>query len=124
MRPHVWMLALLPFFSAGAAGRSSCAALEPRHQRTRSGLLLEKPPGGTTDTLLFHGLRTLDSAGLTFDSVGIGALPDAAAYGDQGSDTLGNIAERIPLRVPMLPGSWSWNTGSSFRPATPPLSLM
>ena len=36
------------------------------------------------------------------DSVGIGELPDAAAYGDQGSDTVGNIARRIPLHVPTL----------------------
>ncbi|MBZ5558442.1 MAG: phosphopentomutase [Acidobacteriia bacterium] len=38
------------------------------------------------------------------DSVGIGELPDAAAYGDRGSDTLGNIAKRIPLAVPTLRG--------------------
>src|SRR5437867_3846965 len=36
------------------------------------------------------------------DSVGVGELPDAAAYGDQGSDTLGNIASRVPLRIPTL----------------------
>lgn len=36
------------------------------------------------------------------DSVGIGALPDAAAYGDRGSDTLGHIAARVPLAVPAL----------------------
>jgi phosphopentomutase len=36
------------------------------------------------------------------DSVGIGELPDAAAYGDQGSDTIGNIARQIPLHVPTL----------------------
>ena len=36
------------------------------------------------------------------DSVGIGELPDAAAYGDQGSDTVGNIARQIPLHVPTL----------------------
>jgi len=36
------------------------------------------------------------------DSVGVGELPDAAAYGDQGSDTVGNIARRIPLSVPTL----------------------
>jgi phosphopentomutase len=29
-------------------------------------------------------------------------LPDAAAYGDQGSNTLGNIARHSPLRVPQL----------------------
>jgi len=36
------------------------------------------------------------------DSVGCGELPDAAAYGDEGSDTLGNIARQVPLRVPHL----------------------
>src|SRR5207244_5450087 len=36
------------------------------------------------------------------DSVGIGELPDASAYGDEGSNTLGNIARRVPLQVPTL----------------------
>ncbi len=36
------------------------------------------------------------------DSVGIGELPDAASYGDEGSDTLGNIARRVPLSIPTL----------------------
>jgi phosphopentomutase len=36
------------------------------------------------------------------DSVGAGELPDASAYGDEGSDTLGNISRLIPLRVPTL----------------------
>jgi len=36
------------------------------------------------------------------DSVGAGELPDAGAYGDRGSDTLGNIAREAPLRVPAL----------------------
>ena len=39
---------------------------------------------------------------IVLDGAGIGALPDAAQYGDQGSDTLGHVAERIPLSVPML----------------------
>ena len=39
---------------------------------------------------------------IVLDSVGIGELPDAAAYGDEGSDTLGNIAKRVPLKVPAL----------------------
>jgi phosphopentomutase len=39
---------------------------------------------------------------LVLDSVGIGELPDAAAYGDQGSNTLGNIARRVPLGLPTL----------------------
>jgi phosphopentomutase len=36
------------------------------------------------------------------DSVGIGAMPDAAAYGDVGSDTLGNIDRRRALHLPNL----------------------
>ena len=39
---------------------------------------------------------------IVMDSVGAGELPDAAVYGDQGSDTLGNIARTVPLRVPTL----------------------
>lgn len=39
---------------------------------------------------------------IVLDSVGVGELPDAATYGDQGSNTLGNIARRVPLRVPAL----------------------
>jgi len=36
------------------------------------------------------------------DSVGVGEMPDAAAYGDVGSDTLGHIARQRGLRVPNL----------------------
>ena len=36
------------------------------------------------------------------DSVGIGELPDASAYGDEGSNTVGNIAKRIPLQLTTL----------------------
>src|SRR5258707_9339169 len=39
---------------------------------------------------------------IVMDSVGIGELPDASAYGDEGSNTVGNIAKRIPLKVPTL----------------------
>jgi phosphopentomutase len=34
------------------------------------------------------------------DSVGIGEMPDAAKYGDAGSDTLGNIARQRQLHLP------------------------
>lgn len=34
------------------------------------------------------------------DSMGIGAMPDAAVYGDEGRDTLGHICERRGLRAP------------------------
>ncbi len=39
---------------------------------------------------------------IVLDSVGIGELPDAGAYGDEGSNTLGNIARQVPLKVPAL----------------------
>lgn len=41
---------------------------------------------------------------IVLDSVGIGELPDAALYEDQGSNTLGNIAAQVPLRIPALAG--------------------
>jgi phosphopentomutase len=39
---------------------------------------------------------------IVLDSVGVGAMPDAAQYGDAGSDTLGNIARRRRLHLPNL----------------------
>ncbi len=39
---------------------------------------------------------------IVLDSVGIGAMPDAADYGDQGSDTLGNICSRRKMELPNL----------------------
>src|SRR5436309_11184719 len=39
---------------------------------------------------------------IVLDSVGIGEMPDAAAYGDAGSDTLGNIARLRGLHLPNL----------------------
>ena len=55
------------------------------------------------------GLWTLDPGpmitrvlAIVMDSVGCGELPDARTYGDEGSDTLGHIADAVPLRVPTL----------------------
>lgn len=39
---------------------------------------------------------------IVMDSVGIGELPDAASYGDAGSNTVGNIARVRPLKIPTL----------------------
>ena len=35
---------------------------------------------------------------VVLDSFGIGEMPDAAAYGDEGSDTYGHICERTGMR--------------------------
>ena len=39
---------------------------------------------------------------IVLDSVGIGELPDAAIYGDEGSNTLGNIGRSVRLKIPTL----------------------
>jgi phosphopentomutase len=39
---------------------------------------------------------------IVLDSVGVGSMPDAAAYGDAGSDTLGHIARARTLHLPNL----------------------
>jgi phosphopentomutase len=39
---------------------------------------------------------------VVLDSLGIGAMPDAAAWGDEGRDTLGHLAESRYLSVPNL----------------------
>lgn len=39
---------------------------------------------------------------IVLDSVGIGELPDAALFGDEGSNTLGNIANKMDLKLPNL----------------------
>ena len=39
---------------------------------------------------------------IVLDSVGAGALPDAADYGDAGANTLGHIQEKIGLHIPNM----------------------
>jgi phosphopentomutase len=39
---------------------------------------------------------------VVIDSLGVGELPDAATYGDEGSDTVGNIDRACGLRAPNL----------------------
>ena len=39
---------------------------------------------------------------VVLDSLGVGALPDAAEYGDAGADTLGHIQDFQPLHIPNL----------------------
>jgi len=39
---------------------------------------------------------------LVCDGLGVGAAPDAASYGDEGSDTLGHVLDRHPTPLPHL----------------------
>ena len=44
---------------------------------------------------------------IVLDSVGIGELPDAHLYADEGSDTVGNIARAFPLQnLADVPEHW------------------
>src|ERR1700688_3886171 len=47
---------------------------------------------------------------IVLDAVGAGALPDAATYGDEGSDTLGNVAK--PVGVLYLPNMEALGLGN------------
>lgn len=57
---------------------------------------------------------------LLMDSVGVGALPDAARYGDDGSDTLGNLHAAVPLAVPTLRTLGLARVAAIGEPAPPP----
>ena len=39
---------------------------------------------------------------VVLDGAGVGALPDAEEYADEGSNTLGNIARQVDLSIPTL----------------------
>ncbi len=41
---------------------------------------------------------------VVLDACGAGALPDAADYGDEGTNTLAHLAERVRLHLPALAG--------------------
>jgi phosphopentomutase len=60
---------------------------------------------------------------IVLDSVGIGEMPDAEAYGDKGSDTLGNIARQCQLHLPNLCrlGLANIKSLAGLAPATSPL---
>lgn len=56
---------------------------------------------------------------VVLDSLGIGALPDAGRYGDEGSDTLGNVAATRPLTLPHLA---AWGLGALVPALEAPLT--
>ena len=43
---------------------------------------------------------------IVIDSLGAGALPDAAEYGDEGADTLGHISENMEDFIYRICRSW------------------
>lgn len=61
---------------------------------------------------------------IVLDSLGVGALPDAQAYGDKGADTLGHIAREYPkLAIPNLQklgfGNVTGAAGGAFAVSSP-----
>ena len=58
---------------------------------------------------------------IVLDSVGAGELPDAATYGDEGSNTLGNIADAVGLRVPALRSLGLARVARIGEPSPPPV---
>src|SRR5881628_2389936 len=61
-----------------------------------------RAPGGARSPAAAH-LRLKRAAIIVLDGLGIGPCPDQAAYGDEGSDTLGNVARAVGgLKLPNL----------------------
>ncbi|HUP66578.1 MAG TPA: phosphopentomutase [Thermoanaerobaculia bacterium] len=54
------------------------------------------------------------------DSLGVGELPDAASYGDEGSDTLGHVLRDVSPRLPNLESLGLLHTLASPRSTVPP----
>ena len=59
---------------------------------------------------------------IVLDSVGIGELPDAAPYGDEGSNTLGNIAARVRCGSRRC-GRWAWRDRAASSGVPPPRAV-
>jgi phosphopentomutase len=54
------------------------------------------------------------------DGLGVGAAPDAAAFGDEGSDTLGHVLASRPVHIPNLHGMGLGNLTPGFAGARNP----
>lgn len=71
---------------------------------------------GRPKEISFHGGGTGEHCGmrallLVMDGVGVGHAPDAAAYGDEGANTLGHVIERTGVELPAL---WSLGLGRAI----------
>ena len=62
---------------------------------------------------------------IVLDSLGVGAMDDAASYGDEGVDTLGHIAEHIVMEIPHLRkmGIGNLRPLSGIEPVAEPMSF-
>jgi phosphopentomutase len=63
---------------------------------------MSPPQDQTAASRHFDDSRPARVVLVVMDSVGVGELADADAYGDRGSDTLGNISRTVPLKLPTL----------------------
>src|SRR5215471_6001730 len=54
------------------------------------------------------------------DGLGVGEAPDAASFGDQGSDTLGHVLQSRPVRIPNLTALGLGNLTPGFQGARNP----
>ena len=72
----------------------------PRSSATTTPRTIRTDAGARRGPLFAHSLNRVIL--IVLDSVGIGELPDAAAYGDAGSDTLGNLSAHVHLHIPTL----------------------
>src|SRR5512134_3982725 len=54
------------------------------------------------------------------DGLGVGEAPDAAAFGDQGSDTLGHVLASRPVHIPTLTALGMGNLTPTFAGAREP----
>jgi phosphopentomutase len=55
---------------------------------------------------------------VVLDSLGVGEMPDAAAWGDAGADTLGHICESREVKLPNL-GAWGLGNARPLRGVAP-----
>ncbi len=83
---------------------STCARSSSRRTRGRGGAgrRWTDETGGTHRPAAAGGTAMTRVAVIVLDGVGAGALPDAAAYGDEGSNTLRHVLEATGVALPNL----------------------
>src|SRR6202035_4379940 len=99
-----WVRSALASGDARARRSRHHAGLHPPLRRAPEGRVLQRAPAG--DPLTGggpHDRPARRAAVLVIDACGVGALPDAAAYGDEATNTLAHVAEAVDgLTLPTL----------------------